>query len=134
VVLADVGDPDLAERGVEAEPPRVAQAGQDGLELGLAVVDVGGEDLAERVVEVLRAAAGVERAAAVAEAEVQAPIGAERELAPVVVLLRLVDEQQLPPRLGLALAELGDAGVAAAVGPVQEQAACPARRRASPGR
>ena len=68
-----------------------------------------------------RAALGIERAAAVAEAEVEAPVGPERELAAVVVRLGLVDEQQLA---GLAAApELGHAGVAALVAPAQVEAA-----------
>src|SRR5688500_10320395 len=45
VVLADVADPQLAERGVEREAPRVAQAGQDDVPARLRLADVGGEDL-----------------------------------------------------------------------------------------
>ncbi len=64
---------------------------------------------------------GVERAAAVAEPEIQPPIGPERQLATVVVLLGLVDVQQFADVL--AVAELGDARVSTLVAPVQEQAA-----------
>ena len=49
LVLADVADPQLAERGVEGEAPGVAQAGQDDVPARLRLPDVGGEDLAELV-------------------------------------------------------------------------------------
>ena len=127
LVLADVADPDLVHADVEGEAPRVAQAGEDGLPLRLRRVDRGGEQLAELRVRVLGGAAGVEGAAAVAEPEVQAPVGAEGELAAVVVLLRLVDVEELPARARIdgavaAGAQLGDAGVALAVRPVQVDA------------
>ena len=63
--------------------------------------------------------ARVERAAAVAEAEIEARVRAENQLAAVVVLLGLVDAQQLADEL--AVAELADARVAALVAPVHEQ-------------
>ena len=96
-----------------------------------AAVDPRGDDLAEQLVGVLGAALGVERPAAVTEARVQPAVGAERELAAVVVLLGLVDEQQLAQlargdRAVLAGAELGDPRVAALVAPVQVE---PAVRR-----
>src|SRR6185436_8613691 len=66
-VLPDVADPELAERGVEREAPRVAQAGQDHVPSWPRLPDVGGEDLPEPIVGVLRGAPRVECAAAVAE-------------------------------------------------------------------
>ena len=99
-VLADVADPQLAERGVEGEPPRVAQAAEHDVPCGLRLAHVGGEDLAELLLRVLRGPARVEGAAAVAEPEVEPPVGAEQQLAAVVVLLGLVDEEQLAQRLG----------------------------------
>ena len=68
---------------------------------GFGCAHVGGEDLAEPLARVLRGAARVEGAAAVAEAEVEAPVGAEQQLAAVVVLLGLVDVEQLAQRLGV---------------------------------
>ena len=77
---------------------------------------------------VLGRAVGVEGAAAVAEPEVEAPVGAEQELAAVVVLLGLVDVEQLAQRLGVQRAvvaglELRHARVALRVRPVQVDAA-----------
>jgi hypothetical protein len=90
-------------------------------------IHVGRQQLAEPVLGVLGALLGIERAAAVAEADVQPPVGAEGELAAVVVLLGLGDVQQLAHRLGVdraaAHAELGHARVAALVAPVQVQPA-----------
>ena len=101
VVLADVADPDLAERGVEREAPRVAQAGQhDVASRGRGASTSAASSLPSRSRGSCARAARVERAAAVAEAEVEPPVGAERELAAVVVLLGLVDVQQLAQRLG----------------------------------
>ncbi len=83
----------------------------------LDVVDVRGQQLAELVGAVLGAALGVEGAAAVAHADVEPAVRPEGEVAAVVVGLRLGDVQQLA---GLpAVAELGDARVAALVGPVE---------------
>ena len=48
LVLADVADPDLAERGVEPEAPRVAQAGEHDLPVRRAV-DGRGDQLAEQL-------------------------------------------------------------------------------------
>ena len=57
LVLADVADPHLAERGVEPEAPRVAQPGQhDVASAASRRVDVGGQQLAEQVARVLRGA------------------------------------------------------------------------------
>ena len=80
-------------------------------------VDVEAQELAEPRPHVLRAALRVERAAAVAEAEVEQAVRAERELAAVVVLVGLVDGQQLAHSLGAALGRpvFGDARVAVQV-------------------
>ena len=115
MVLADVADPDLAERGVEGEAPRVAQADQ--LDPPVDLVDVGGEQLAELVAGILGAALGVEGAAAVAHADVQAPVGAEGQVAAVVVGLGLGHVQQLAG--AAAVAELCHARISPPVGPVQ---------------
>ena len=114
--------PDPARQHVRRAPARA------GCWCWPATTRVGGDQLAEQVLRVLRGGARVERAAAVAEPEVEPVVRAERELAAVVVLLGLVDHQQLAvwARLDRVVAtrvELRHAGVAAAVGPVQEQPA-----------
>ena len=101
IVLADVADPDLAERRIEREAPRVAQAGQCHAPVGTRRLDVDREQLAELRARVLGVLARVERAAAVAEAEVEARVRAENELAAIVVLLGLVDAQQLADELAV---------------------------------
>ena len=102
LVLAHVADPQLAERRGRTRSARgCAGRRATTCQRGVAPrVDVGGEELAEPRVEVLRVAVRVERAAAVAQAEIQPAVGAEGELAAVVVLLGLVDEQELAARAG----------------------------------
>ena len=69
LVLADVADPDLAERGVEPEAPRVAQAGEhDVPPRQLRASTSAAISLPSRLLRVLGGPARVERAAAVAEA------------------------------------------------------------------
>ena len=112
-VLADVGDPEIARRPVEREPPRVAQAvrpdlgpaaarartgcRRDRVRRGQGRVRVDAQHLAEQRVERLAVAARrvtrtlVVGGAAVADAHVEQAVGAERDLAAVVVRLRVRD-------------------------------------------
>src|SRR5262249_6867202 len=113
--LADVGDPEVARRRVEREPPRVAQAVRPDLGPGARAGDEGGvpreavrpaavarrreaRDLAEQALQRLPVLLRVAAAAAVAHPDVEVAVAAERELAAVVVRVRLLDEQQLAAR------------------------------------
>src|SRR4029079_17620452 len=60
-------------------------------------VDVEREQLAQLFVQVLRPVLGIAARAAVAHANVEPAVRPERELAAVVVRVRLVDEQKLAP-------------------------------------
>src|SRR4051794_8831925 len=90
-VLTDVADPEVVGLAVEGEAPRVAQAEPDHLPDGLCLRDVESEQLPELRPRVLRAVAGIAAGAAVAVADVQLPVGAELELASVVIRERLLD-------------------------------------------
>jgi len=147
-VLPDVAGPQGAGIGVEGEAPGVAQAERPDLaarargrdegvvardRVGAArllAVDVDPQDLAEQAAEILRALARVVRGAAVADAEVEHPVGAEHGLAAVVVLPGLLDleEDALARGVGArrragADAELGEAGDVALGGRVVEEEA-----------
>ena len=122
VALADVGHPEVAGGAVEGEAPRVAEPVPGDLPARLGGGDVRPQELAERGAKVLGALLGVAGGAAVAHADVQQPVGAELQLAAVVVVVRLVDEEQLlgAREDGLAArgAKLDDPGVAVPVGVV----------------
>src|SRR4029079_16891849 len=60
-------------------------------------VDVEREQLAQLFVQVLRSVLGIATRAAVAHANVEPTVRPERELAAVVVRVRLVDEEKLAP-------------------------------------
>src|SRR5439155_16458592 len=107
-VLPDVGDDEVTRGPVEGEAPGIAQAvgpdlaagaggGAEGVvgrhRVGAAPVHVDAEHLAEERAEVLAVAEGVAPAAAVAEADVEHAVAAEREAAPVVVGEGLLDEE-----------------------------------------
>src|SRR3954471_15171121 len=118
--LADVPDPEVAVRPVERKAPRVAKAEADDLPRGSPARRIDAQQLAEAALQILRAVPRVAAGAAVPHADVQIPARVERELAAVVVLVRLVDEEQLPRGRGPAdaarRAELDHARVAVPVG------------------
>ena len=60
---------------------------------------VDAQDLPEELPEVLGPLLGVAARAAVAERDVQHAVGSERDLAAVVVRIRILDEEQLAPRM-----------------------------------
>jgi hypothetical protein len=110
--LADVADPQVARRPIEAHPPRVAQArepdlgprargagrervvGRDAVRLARgAVLDVDPEDLAEQGRERLAVALRVTAAAAVAERDEEHALRVEQEGSAVVVGKGLLDEE-----------------------------------------
>ena len=95
LVLPDVADPEVARRAVEAVPPGVAQADRDELGRRLRLPDVEPEHLAEQRIGVLRVVLGIAARTAVAEPDPQLPVGAELEVAPVVVGIRLLDAEDL---------------------------------------
>src|SRR3954452_7979042 len=97
LVLADVGDRDVARPAVEREPPRVAQADRE--DARRAPRGVEAQDLAQQPVRVLRVAERVAAQATVTGAGVEAPVGAELKLTAVVVRVRAVlDADELPAR------------------------------------
>src|SRR5919108_693108 len=81
---------------------------------------VDAEDLAEQRVQRLAASKGVAAAAAVPEADVEQTVGAEGELAAVVVGVGVLDPHELPQRARVGLAashgQLDDAAVFGGVG------------------
>jgi hypothetical protein len=97
--LAHVGDEEVAGRAVEAEPPGVAQPAGPDLRPGgrLACERVVGrnrvwqgvhadaQDLPEQRTQVLGVVLGIAPRAAVAEGDVEVPVGTERDLPPAVV-------------------------------------------------
>ena len=96
-------------------------------------------DLAEQRADVERAAFGVAARSAVAEADVQHPVGTERQIAAVVVGVRLIDVQQHPLRVAVERAvgtdgELGDHRVAVAVDVVDVGQRSPAGWKSSPSK
>ena len=111
-VLSHVADVERAALAVEGEAEGVAQAAVPDLVEGLAGADVGvvgrngvvvgearegdvdADQLAEQGARVLRRLLRVALAAAVAEAHVQHPVGAEGDGASVVVVVRLLEGQQ----------------------------------------
>ena len=112
LVLADVGDPQVAGRRgrrrtatgcgrrrarSRARRPRRRRTGCRGMRVGgsssVAALGVDAQDLAEQGRRVLPVAVGVAAAAAVAQADVEEAVGAEGELAAVVVGGRLVDRR-----------------------------------------
>ena len=100
-VLPDVGDHHVARRPIEGEAPGIAQpvgpdlvaacrrgegiAGRDRVGRDLARMRVDAEDLAQQLFGVLAVFEGIAAAAAVAERDVEVAVGAELELAAVVV-------------------------------------------------
>ena len=164
LVLADVADPEVAGVAVEREPPRVAQPVRPDLGPGAVacrrtgcrrapctrVAPRSGFGSMRRILPSSVssdcplppggvARAGVAGAAAVAEPEVQVAVGAERELAAVVVGLRLLDRAgSSARRRGSALPPvhrvLVDLGVAVGVGVVRRRACVPSGEKASPRR
>src|SRR5439155_21249513 len=100
LVLADVGDEEIPELPVEAEPPGVAETIRPDLgprawrtpegvgcrdRVGSGAVHVDAEDLAVELAEVLGAVAGIARAATVAHADIEEAVRPERELPAVVI-------------------------------------------------
>ena len=122
-VLPHVGDVEVGGEPVEGETPRIANAkrpdlrppggiagerigGRDGVRVGTGL-HVDAQDLAQQRVRILGAVLGVTARAAVAHADVEvAVVGAEGELAAVVVGVRLGDHQQ-----DLLAGRIGDVGV-----------------------
>ncbi len=114
LVLAHIGDKEIPGLGVKAEAPGVAQprgpdlwpgaqglgegvgggngVGQAGVRWALAV---DAQDLAQERVGVLAVAQGIAAAAAVAQTDVEIAVRAKGQLAAVVVLEGLVDDQEL---------------------------------------
>src|SRR5205085_8949608 len=95
-VLADVGDPEIAGRAIEAESPRIAKAERPDLaaragaiherirrrdRVPRGAVDVDAQNFSEQRREILRAIAGIAGASAVAEADVEVVVGTEGEVA-----------------------------------------------------
>src|SRR2546427_9841729 len=120
--LADVGDEEIPPQPVEAEPPGVAETVRPDLgprarrapegvrcrdRIGSGAVHVDAEDLAEELAEILGAVAGIARAAAVAQADIEEAVRPERELPAVVVGEGLGDGQEDPRR-----GEVGDVRIA----------------------
>src|SRR5205807_7851102 len=89
-VLPNVRDEQVACQAVEREPPRIPHA-VDRVRPAAAFVP---QDLAERTRECLCPVAGIPAGAAVAQADVEQPVGPELELAAVVVGVWLLDEEQ----------------------------------------
>ena len=107
-VLPDVADGQVAGLAVEREAPRVAQAEGEDLRLGAALARVEAQQLAEAAAHVLGVAVRVAASATVARARVEQAVGAELQLAAVVVALAGVrDGQQGAPR-----GRVGDVGIA----------------------
>ncbi len=138
-VLADVGDVEVAGAAVEAEAERIAEP--EIPDVGITAADVSGrrrrvrvdvdtQDLAELGVEPLPVVHRIAAAAAVAEPDVQEPVGPEGEHAAVVVRERLRDREEDARRRRLGdvgirrAAILGDDGVARGVRIVHEEATC----------
>ncbi len=117
--LADVADPQVAGRrgrtstatGCAGRTPRSPASRRRGRRTGCprgsgTELPVGPrvdpQHLAEQRRERLRRCPRVAAAAAVAEPDVEVSVGAEREVAAVVVRVRLVDEQDVAPRRPIA--------------------------------
>jgi hypothetical protein len=143
-VLSDVGDPEVAGVAVERETPRVPEtvgpdlrtgargvderiAGRDPDAAGVAL-DVETQDLAEEGVGVLAVALRVAARPAIAEAEIEIGVGAEDELAAVVIRERLGLFEQHDLARGVGDVGVGadavesNGGVAAKVGVVDVEA------------
>src|SRR4051794_4256558 len=137
LVLADVADDHVAVRAIEREAPRVAEAvledlgtsagaapdggrGRDAVRAGSTAGRVDTDDLPKQPAQVLRRAERVAAAPAVAQPGVEEAIGAELQLAAVVVVVLAVlhAEQAAPGGLVRAVggrpAELLDVDVAVA--------------------
>ena len=122
-VLADVADPEVAGRAVEAEAPRIAQTVRPDLAaragaLGerirrrngvrRAVIDVDAQDLAEELIEVLGVVVRIAAGAAVAGADVEIAVGSELQLPAVVVREnRMRNRQQDRARRGIGAVGIG---------------------------
>src|SRR5205085_7496463 len=96
-VLADVADPEVTRLPVEGEAPGVAQPDPDGLPRDLRAGHIEPEELAELRRRVLRVVLRIATRSAVPVARIELAVGAELQLAAVVVRVRLLDEEQ---RLG----------------------------------
>src|SRR5262245_20548296 len=94
LALADVADPEIPRLAVEREAPGVAEAVAVHPPATRAMW-IDGEELAELLFEVLRPVLGIAARAAVSHADVESAVWPERELATVVVRVRLVDEEEL---------------------------------------
>src|SRR5262249_36004589 len=108
-VLTDVADPKIARLSIEREAPGIPKAvGEDLLlrrraaaewivrrnGIGLPPLDVDAEHLTEEHPRVLRALSGIPRRATVTEAGIQKAVGAEDDVAAVVVRVRLIEREE----------------------------------------
>ena len=138
-VLADVGDPQVAGRVIEVDPPRVAGAHEVDLRgstaaherirggngVGFAAVRVDSQDRSEKSGRVLAVVVFVPRATPVAQRDVQQSVGPELEIAAIVVAGRLIHPQDRTAavevdRRAVGVPDGDDAG-AVAVGEVDVQ-------------
>ena len=124
-VLSDVGDPQVAIGGIEAEPPRIAEArgpdlgrdaglphervvARDGVGLaGVGAVDVETHHLAEEQTHVLGVSVGVIVRTGVAHGEVEETVRPEFHAATAVILGNALDEDQASARPARIAEEVG---------------------------
>ena len=120
-ILPDVGDVQVARLAIERIAPRIAQPARDGLDLGPpGLLHVEPQHLRQERVGILAVPVRIVRPAAVAQPDVQLAVGAEDEVAAVVVVERLLDVEQLA--LVIRAIVLDDARVAFAIGVVDVEA------------
>lgn len=144
-ILAHIADPHVARQPVEAEFPGIAQADSPNFierrrivhkriggryRIRATAVDIYAHHLAEVRLSVLAVVLWVAARTAVTEAEVQVAVGAEVEVAGIVVGIGLIDAQDHQFAVGVghigigrADAEPGDARMAGAVGVIDVEVA-----------
>src|SRR5919198_1153037 len=134
LALADIGDVEVAIRGVEAETPGIAQAVADDVPCRPPYVRIRAQQLSEPDREVLCAVSRIARRPSVAHADVQQLVGPELQLPAVVVRVRLRDEEDLTRArrncLASARSVLDEARVAVQIGVVDVEAVVGLVRRA----